>query len=67
MAAITDEDKEKAKDLHREAFMILTDVNEIEKTLSRVKNEATELRDKYAAIIDSKNGNETQCITTSGD
>lgn len=59
MAKITEEDREKAKDLHREAFMVLTDVNEIEKTLSRVKNEATELRDKCTAIIDSRNGNKT--------
>lgn len=57
MAKITEEDKEKAKDLHREAFIVLSDVNAIEKTLSRIKNEATELRDKCASIIDSKNGN----------
>lgn len=58
MTKITEEDREAAQNLYREVFVILGTVNETEKTLSRVKNEATELLDKLEPIVGKRDGNE---------
>lgn len=59
MLEITEDDKLKVKDLRREAFLILSDVNEMEITFSRIKNEATELIDKCSKILNKEDGNKT--------
>ena len=56
---LTEDDKLKIKDLYREAFLVLSDVNRIETTLSRIKNEATELTNKCLKILAEENGHKT--------
>jgi len=53
MVKITEEDKQKAQDSYREAFVVLGTINEMEKTLSRIKNEVTELLEKLEPIVSS--------------
>lgn len=59
MAKLTEEDRAKIQDLYRENLIVLGDVNEIEKTLSRIKNEATELAEKLDTLLNDENGSET--------
>jgi len=57
MAKLTKEDREKAQQLMREVVVVLGDVNEVEKTLSRVKNEATELYEKLDTVLNTNGSN----------
>lgn len=59
MSLVSEKDKEEAQDLYREVFVVIGSINEAEKTLSRLKNEATELLEKLTPLIDRQNGNET--------
>lgn len=60
MAETVEEIREKLQDLYRENLVVLGDVNAIEKTSSRIKNEATELSVKLIKLLGLKNGsNET--------
>lgn len=56
MAKLTEEVRAKVQDLYRENLVVLGDVNAIEKTLSRIKNEATELVEKLDTLLDDENG-----------
>lgn len=46
-------DRKKAQQLLQEVLVVLSDVNEIEKTLSRIKNQTTEL---YTKLNNTANG-----------
>jgi len=60
MSKLTEADREKAQELMREVVIVLGNVNEEEKTLSRIKNEATEIYEKLDTILDEEiDGSET--------
>lgn len=59
MGKLTEADREKAQELMREVVVILGSVNEVEKTLSRVRNETTELYKKLDIVLNEKVGDES--------
>jgi len=60
MSRLTEADREKTQELMREVVIVLGNVNETEKTLSRIKNEATEVYEKLDTILDEEiDGSET--------
>ena len=60
MSKLTEADREKAQELMREVVTVLGDVNEMEKTCSRIKNETTEIYEKLDTILDEEiDGSET--------
>lgn len=53
---VTEEDKEKALGLIRQAVVLREDLHDLEKTLSRIRNESGELIEKLGEVRDANQG-----------